>query len=143
VTRGTHRLLGLAAALVTVGVLAWGFVLVGSPDTRRLVRLDERRVEDLQRISQEIQRMVHDVRKPDVLERPLPRDLAEVKRQARYWDISLVDPETGEPYRYTVTSDKTYELCATFALSREKRTEVFWNHPAGPHCFVIDALDAP
>lgn len=142
-TSGTHRIIGFAAVLVTIGVLTWGFLIVGSPDTRRRERLDERRVEDLQQITREVQRMVHDGKARGVLKRALPQDLAAVKRQAKYWKISLVDPETGEAYRYAVKTDTTYELCATFALPRDKSTEVFWNHPAGPHCFVIDALDAP
>jgi len=142
-TTRTHRLIGFVAVLVTMGVLTWGFLIVGSPDTRRLERLDERRVEDLQQITREIQRMVYDIRKPGVMKRTLPKDLEEVKRQAKYWKISLVDPETGEAYRYAVKTDTTYELCATFALLRDKSTEVFWNHPAGRHCFVIDALNAP
>ena len=52
-------------------------------------------------------------------------------------------PETGEPYGYTVKDDHTYELCATFSQSRAWDTEVFWNHPAGPHCFTIDVLNPP
>lgn len=142
-TTRTHRIIGLVAVLVTMGVLTWGFLIVGSPDRRRLERLDERRVEDLQQITREIQRLVHDGRVRGVLKRALPKDLEEVKREAKYWKISLVDPETGEAYRYTVKTDTTYELCATFSLPRDKSREVFWNHPAGRHCFLIDALDAP
>ena len=142
-TTRTHRLIGFVAVLVTMGVLTWGFLIVGSPDTRRLERLDERRVEHLQRMVGEIQRMVYDIRKPGVMKRTLPKDLAEVQGHAKHWKISLVDPETGEAYLYTVKSGSTYELCATFALPRDRSTEVFWNHPAGRHCFVIDVLDAP
>jgi hypothetical protein len=142
-TSGTHRLIGFVAVLITMGVLTWGFLIVGSPETRRLERMDERRVEDLQHITREIQRMVYDAEAPGVLKRALPKDLEEVERKAKFWKISLVDPETGEAYGYAVKTDTTYELCATFALPRDKSTEVFWNHPAGPHCFVIDALDAP
>ena len=142
-TTRTHRIIGFVAVLVTMGVLTWGFLIVGSPDTRRLERMDERRVEDLQQITREIQRMVYDAEAPGVLERALPKDLEEVKRQAKFWKISLVDPETGEAYGYAVKTDTTYEFCATFALARDKSTDVFWNHPAGRHCFVVDALDAP
>ena len=142
-TTRTHRIIGLVAVFVTMGVLTWGFLIVGSPDRRRLERLDERRVEDLQQITREIQRLVHDGRVRGVLKRALPKDLEEVKREAKYWKISLVDPETGEAYRYAVKTDTTYELCATFSLPRDKSREVFWNHPAGRHCFLIDALDAP
>ena len=73
----------------------------------------------------------------------LTEHFEEVKREAKYWKISLVDPETGEAYRYAVKTDTTYELCATFSLPRDKSMDVFWNHPAGRHCFLVDALDAP
>jgi hypothetical protein len=57
--------------------------------------------------------------------------------------LSLKDPETGQPYTYRVTGKTTYELCATFSLERKSEQNVFWNHPAGEHCFTINVLDPP
>ena len=112
------------AVVFTLATLVWGFVVVGSPDTRRLERLDERRVEDLQRIVQEIQRQVYDNDVPLVLKHALPKDLDEARSRARYWQLSLVDPETGEAYGYILKNETTYELCATFALERAIREDL-------------------
>jgi len=138
-----HRLFAFVAAVVTLAALGWGFVLVGTPDQRRLERFDERRVRDLQRIAKEIDSLVYDADRPGVLQQPLPAALEELKGKTRYWKLSLLDPDTGQPYGYVIKSGTTYELCATFSLPRDEDTEAFWNHPAGRHCFLIDALDAP
>ena len=57
--------------------------------------------------------------------------------------INLIDPETGQPYGYTIRDATTYELCATFSLERNSDVEVFWNHSPGRQCFTVDALDPP
>jgi hypothetical protein len=63
--------------------------------------------------------------------------------RARDERINLRDPETNEPYTYTVQNESTFELCATFTRPREYTSGVFWNHPAGRHCFTINVLDPP
>ena len=30
-----------------------------------------------------------------------------------------------------------------FSLPRDSNVDVFWNHPAGRHCFTINVLDPP
>ena len=53
------------------------------------------------------------------------------------------DPDTGVAYEYRVVDENHYELCATFARRREADRDVFWNHPAGRHCFTFDVRDPP
>ena len=53
-----HLTFGIAASIAVVLAVVWGFVLAGSPSTRRLERLDEQRLQDLQTIAREIQLMV-------------------------------------------------------------------------------------
>jgi hypothetical protein len=139
-----HAVFGVAASLVVAFAIVWGFVLAGSPATRRLERLDEERLRDLQTIASEIQSMVvYPDRAKAELKEPLPKTLDEAVSRARGARLSPRDPETGEPYRYTVKSEKTYELCARFTTRRESDYRVFWNHPAGDHCFTINVLDPP
>ena len=138
-----HTIFSVASTLVVAIAVVWGFVLVGSPGTTRLQRLDQRRLDDLQTIFREIQSLCHDEDIKDRLKRPLPESLEQLATLARDERINLLDPETGQRYRYTVKSETTYELCATFSLSRDSDSNVFWNHPAGEHCFTIDALDPP
>lgn len=139
----THAVFGAVASLVVAATVTWGFVLVGSPTTRRLERFDERRVQDLQTIAREIQSMVEDLNHKGTLKEPLPRTLEEASRKARYDRLNLHDPETGAPYGYRIQNETTYELCATFARKRDSDAQVFWNHAAGTHCFTIDVLDPP
>ena len=126
-----------------IGAAVWGAVLVGSPGTARLERFDQQRLEDLQTIFREVQSLCHD---PDIkqkLKRALPDTLDDLAAEARSERIKLTDPETGQRYVYTVKNATTYELCATFSLKRDSDVDVFWNHPSGPHCFTVDALDPP
>ena len=138
-----HTIFSVGATLVVAVALVWGFVLAGSPATSRLQRLDQRRLDDLQTIFREIQSLCHDPDIKDTLKRPLPQSLDQLATLARRERINLSDPETAQRYRYVVTSETTYEVCATFSLPRDSDSNVFWNHPAGEHCFTIDALDPP
>ncbi len=142
-TARIHTMFSVASTLVVAVAVVWGFVLVGSPGTTRLQRLDQRRLDDLQTIFREIQSLCHDEDIKDTLKRRLPQSLDELATLARRERINLSDPETGQPYRYAVTSETTYELCATFTLPRDSDSNVFWNHPAGERCFTINALDPP
>ena len=143
----THTAFGVAASIVVMSAIVWGFVLAGSPATRRLERLDEQRLQDLQTIAREIQSMVvYPYAYPDrkrELKEPLPGTLDEAVQRARGARLNPRDPETGEPYRYTVKNETTYELCARFTRQRESDFRVFWNHPPGEYCFTIKVLDPP
>ncbi len=141
--RPFHAVFAVVASLVVVSTIAWGFVLVGSPGSRRLERVDEQRLEDLQAIAREVNNLVIEMGDKRTLKAPLPKTLAEVAQRARLERIQLHDPETGEPYGYTVKDESTIELCATFTQARDSDASVFWNHPAGAHCFTINLLDPP
>jgi hypothetical protein len=98
----------------------------------------------LQTIAREIETMVVEQgQEKKTLKAELPHTLGEASVRARNERLSVQDPETGEPCTYTVQSETTFELCATFARQREWTSGVFWNHPAGTHCFRIDVLDPP
>ncbi len=140
-----HAGFALLASVVVAATIAWGFVVAGSPALRRLERFDEQRLDDLRTIAREIQLMVIDQndREKKTLKEPLPKTLAEAAERARDERLNPRDPETVEPYQFTVTGKTTYELCATFSRARQADARVFWNHPAGTHCFAINVLDPP
>jgi hypothetical protein len=138
-----HAAFGIVASLVVALAVAYGFVLVGSPATRRLERIDEQRLQDLQTIAREIQLMVEDPEDKKKLKEALPKTLVEAAARARNDRVNPRDPATGEPYVYRVKSETSYELCASFARERDWDSLVFWNHPAGAHCFTIDVVDPP
>jgi hypothetical protein len=138
-----HVAFAIVASAVVALAVAWGFVLVGSPAGRRLERFDERRLQDLQTIAREIRYMVEDQNNKGSLKEPLPKTLEEAAKRARDEKVNPRDPETGEPYAYTVKNETTFDVCAKFARPRDSDSGVFWNHPAGTHCFTINVLDPP
>lgn len=137
------RFLSIASIFAMVGLVCGG-VLAGSPLSQRERKFDERRLEDFRTIKNEIRNYVYDgfPQKGDRPKRAVPETLSDVSAIARYERIDTIDPETGEPYTYTVESDTVYELCATFGAERDERYDIFWNHNAGYHCFTMDVSDS-
>lgn len=138
-----HRGFAGAASTLTAAILVWGFLVVGSPAAERVRKLDERRVQDLQAVESAISRIClgrERLEKPE-MKRPLPATLAEIAEEAREDRPSIVDPERGTGYEYTVKGETTYELCATFDQVRDVTWDARWNHPAGRHCFALDVME--
>ena len=98
----------LAVAVVAISVAA-GLVLVGSPSEERARKLDERRVEDLRRLSSAVD--LYRSRRGS-----LPASLTEASRETGDAQTEG-DPVTGRPYPYQVVGADTYELCAGFQRS--------------------------
>ena len=144
-----RRFLVATGLLVITGSVVLGFAMAGSPVTARLRRLDEKRIEDLRAIHRAIQVMATRRTNANAVEmtRALPKTLGEVAEYQANKEVGhrldLVDPESGEQYAYAVTGDTTYELCATFELARDKKRDLFWNHPAGKHCYQFNAQSPP
>lgn len=139
----TYRWASVGIVLFAVVV---GFFVAGSPLYGRDQRFDEVRLTDLRAIQGEIQSIaLGDARygptPPTALQNPLPATLDDVLQKAVYMQPNIRDPETDEPYVYNVVSNTAYELCATFSIAREQTYDIFWNHPAGQHCYQFDALD--
>jgi hypothetical protein len=142
-TLKVHAAFAIVGSIVVAFAVVWGFYLAGSPATRRLEHFDEHRLQDLQTVAREIQSMVENPNKKGTLKAPLPKTLEEAAQRARDQRLNPRDPETNEPYVFRVKNETTYELCATFALPRDSDAGVFWNHPAGAQCFMINVLDPP
>lgn len=138
----THRNWAVLATVVLTAAVAYGFHVVGSPESRRLEKLDERRVEDLRTIVRAMQDLVWDD-DADRLKRPLPTNLFTVRDDARGRRPSIEDPASGREYGFQVLDEHRYMLCAEFDTRRQGELQAFWNHPAGTHCFTIDVRDPP
>jgi hypothetical protein len=125
-------MLVVATTAVAASIVA-GVILVGTPESGRLERLDTDRVEHLQGIMRAIDRFGdEDGRLPDTLE-----ELANDPRAA----VDILDPESLESYEYRVLDESTYELCAVFdresQVSRRAAPADFWYHGVGRHCFEL------
>lgn len=125
-----YRLAAFGLALGAVLVIGIGFAAIGSPRDQRIARYDSERVMHLQNIQSEVISYWQQ-------NGSLPASLMQVKLYT-----SPNDPETGAAYAYRLTSERTFELCATFgADSSQKDSDYFgrandnWNYGEGNHCF--------
>lgn len=103
----------LSAAIAAVFVLiaiVLSFTVMGSPMVQRKLRLDDRRVQDLQSIQYQIINFWQQKEK-------LPATLSELSTPISGY-TTPVDPEfeKGHVYEYRKTGALSFELCATFAL---------------------------
>ncbi len=143
-----HRSFFFAGTLVAVVALAWGAFLIGSPMSERDRKFDDKRVEDMRAISSEIRNIVYEGMQPAPSDsitpkQPVPENLAEVVAKAYYQKVNITDPETGNPYVYEKVTNTRYNLCAVFSFDRQEQYDIFWNHPAGQHCYEIDVTEQP
>ncbi len=135
--RGLGRIFALASGGFVVLTLVLSFVMFGSPSQRRLYSFDDRRSEDLERIAA----VIH-ARWNVQGAASLPPSLASLPESAT---MRLADPGSGAAYHYEPLGGARYRLCATFQTDTTRlplpaRRSVFRVHPAGPHCFEVDAL---
>ncbi len=118
---------------VAIAVIS-GLYIGGSPGEQRLLRFDERRVEDLRVLSRAIERRWNRTEL-------LPQELEELVDGQRLGSIPL-DPKTGLGYVYESISINAYRLCADFSKSAVKpQTNDFWAHESGYQCFEFTLVN--
>lgn len=124
------RRLAIAASVVVVATVTTAIVITGTPSERRMVKLDERRVDDLQRLTLAIDEFME-------TQGQLPPDLATVAAHPGR-QLALVDPVTSQAYEYAPGDSGKYRLCAVFttdtAVTRAHPSAT-WDHGIGRHCF--------
>jgi len=94
----------VTAAVITVIVL--GFFIMGSPQTQRLVRFDQEKVNDLSNIQWQIVNFYQQKER-------LPETLEELEDPLIGFIVPQ-DPQTEEEYGYVPAEDLTFQLCAEF-----------------------------
>lgn len=131
---GLGRGLLVATGVLVAATITAAIMVMGAPDTQRQVRLDERRVQELQRLSEAID--THAYRHG-----ALPQTLSEITGRPGM-AYATTDPVTGVPYRYELVGPDDYRLCTEFDTDTSRagsRARPYggdtWAHPAGEHCF--------
>ncbi|MET0290120.1 MAG: hypothetical protein ABW178_10885 [Pseudoxanthomonas sp.] len=127
-------LLVVATVLVIATVIA-AIVVMGTPAQQRALRLDQRRANDLERI-------VETAREHADRTGALAKDLTTLATRPGL-RLAIIDPDTAQPYAYTVLDARRFEVCATFSTdtaasdtgARASRNED-WLHPVGRQCFT-------
>lgn len=108
------RLFYTAAAVAILAAIIIGILTVGGPNTARKDMFDQRRYEDLQKLSTALHCTnwrISDPVLPEVL------DLENIRAYCGGVEIQadvLVDNETGIPYTYLRTNETEYAVCAVF-----------------------------
>ncbi|MBI2462635.1 MAG: hypothetical protein HYV65_00085 [Candidatus Spechtbacteria bacterium] len=129
--------LGAVSLLVVLATIAYGFILVGSPEQQRARRFDDQRVQDLQGIQNEI---VNYWQQKEVL----PQSLDALTNSISGYSAPK-DPRTNELYEYAVSGALTFQLCSNFEASTAGQSDqrIYkhgpygqnWNHAVGRVCF--------
>lgn len=98
------------SVILVLAAIVWSFTVMGGPASQRNLRLDQRRVEDLQSIQWQVISFWQQKEK-------LPVSLDEFKNPISGYMVPQ-DPEfeKGNVYEYKKLGDKKFELCATFTL---------------------------
>lgn len=127
------RALALAAIAVVIAALGMGLWASGSPSTQREIRLDERRIRDLQAIATAVESHYQN-------HAALPANLG-LLADAPGSRLASADPVSGEGYGYEIVDQHRYRICATFthdtseATDEALRSGAPWWHGSGRHCF--------
>lgn len=116
--RGTNqkynKWLMIKSIVLVLAAIVWGFSVMGSPMSQRDLRLDQRRVEDLQSIQWQVISFWQQKER-------LPKTLDELSDPIAGYTVPK-DPEfeKGRTYEYTKYEDMSFEICATFTLPMPK-----------------------
>ena len=117
---------GLSSAAVVL-MLVLGFLQLGPPRAQRAVRADAQRIQQLYRLGNQIHAYWQSHGSG------IPASIDSVAGPH-------LDPITRTRYEYHPGQGSQYQLCADFAQpSPGGDNQDTWNHPAGHHCFVLDA----
>ena len=124
--------------LVVAAAVIASFFLVGSPSERRLERLDEKKVNDLSSIQNEIINYWQQKTK-------LPGELGELNNDINYFTVPR-DTENNKDYTYEVLGQYQFKLCADFSTESNIEdpyatpitygVESKWLHAKGQVCFT-------
>lgn len=121
-------MVGFTSTVLVIAVLVLGFVVVGSPMKQRQIRMDERRISDLQTIQYQI---IDYWRYKEAL----PATTDELKNSISGFSAPL-DPETEKSYEYKVISPLKFSLCATFNQDNPySKIKAQADYPYSAKCF--------
>lgn len=128
---------GAALAIVGFGLFV-GFIQIGSPAAQRSELEDARRLFDLSSLAQGMHNRWQARGQKEFV---LPATIQDLPMAGVAAGSGIVDPVSGRAYGYTPMHGTAYRLCATFSLSRSADIPRQWRHPAGSHCFALDASE--
>jgi len=144
-TKSSRIVWRIIAGVIVISSIVWGFAVLGSPRTQRLIKYDEQKITDLRSINNQVTNFYSN-------KGYLPKNMEEVVAYENYYVVEI-DSQTQKLYEYEKVNDTTYNLCAEF--NKSLRNEISngkmmtapignpystksWIHPAGRYCFEQD-----
>ena len=134
--KSTYLIIGFIAIIV-IGAAIFGFSVAGSPFETRARKFDDERVKDIRSLQTSIQSYY-------TKNGSLPKTLSDIDSTSYYGSKNIKeDPETGEEYEYSTTSQTKYKICATFSTASDENKDPYsyyskeFKHPEGYHCFNL------
>lgn len=142
------KTVGIVASLAVIVAVVSSFFIIGSPETARLMKLDQQKVNDLQMIQSQVVTYWQQKGK-------LPGSMSDLEDPLSYFTVPK-DPQTGESYTYTPGEGMAFSVCATFnrassdfsqgsdvarpSMPAGYPSNENWKHDVGDKCFerVID-----
>ena len=120
----------LVATSAVVVVLILGFRFLGGPGNQRLIRADQRTLQTLAQLAEQINLRWQTGGKT------LPPNLD------KFPDPAKKNPVTGTAFTYRLKTSSEYELCAIFLTDNRNAPDVNttdpWLHAKGEYCFSFD-----
>ncbi len=138
-TNSIRKISTIVSIIAIVAAIAVGFMVIGSPRTQRLMRIDDQKVYNLQEIQAQVMNYWQ-------AKQTVPDTLAELTDSFSGYKVSA-DPQTGAHYEYKKISTTSFELCATFNTKSRNDAGSFarpayygmeetWQHEAGRTCYT-------
>jgi hypothetical protein len=128
---GRDRRMAILSSVMVAILVVIGFTQLGPPSAQRAFRADGQKVQRLYDFSTVVSEYwrSHDHQLPEIT-------------QLAY--SAVTDPITRQQYEYQPGNGSRYQLCTTFTRASDPRQETaptpsVWVHPAGHHCFSLDA----
>ncbi len=135
-TKRSRIIWRVMAGIIVIGSIVWGFSVLGSPRTQRLIKYDEQKVSALQNIDSQVRNYYS-------TKGVMPKTIQDLSN-GNYYVGQNIDSQNQKPYEYEKTTDTTYNLCAEFnkaSSDNDAKTSYMyssyraWTHPAGHYCF--------
>lgn len=105
-SKSASKIICLVVSTIVLSAIVGGFLIMGSPQTQRLIRFDQGKTRDLSRIQWQI---VDFYRQKD----RLPKTLKEIEDPLT-GIILPKDSQTGKEYKYILKDNLKFDICANF-----------------------------
>lgn len=137
-TKQSRIIWRIISGFLILGSVVWGFAVLGSPRTQRLLKYDEQKISDLQNIKRQIENFYFS-------KKVLPATLDSAYGTDYGYSSRITDKQTSKLYEYIKINDLEYQLCAEFNKDSNDKNRItssssyyggnFRMHPAGHYCF--------